>query len=112
MALSGSEPGQMIGSRICMVDKKRAVVKAMVVVMDEEAIGLGGSSALSSAVLKSSETSVSYGGEDASLTPRSLLPLHMMERFGAWVVREGTGGLEREDELAVWLQLPAALIMD
>jgi len=25
----------------------------------------------------------------------------MMERFGAWVVGEGTGGSEREDEQAV-----------
>ena len=73
---------------------------------------MGGSSVLSSAALKSSETSASCGGEDASLTPTSLLPLRMMERFGACDVGEGTGGSEREDELAVRLLLPAGSIMD
>jgi hypothetical protein len=75
---------------------------------------MGGSSVLSSAALKSSETSASCGGEDASLTPTSLLPLRMMERFGAWVVEENTGGSTREDELAVLLLLLllAGSIMD
>lgn len=72
----------------------------------------GGSSVLSSAALKSSETSASCGGEDASLTPTSLLPLRMMDRFGVWVVEEGTGGSKREDELAVLLLLLAGSIMD
>lgn len=43
---------------------------------------MGGSSVLSSAVLKSSETSASCGGEEASLTPDSLLVLRMRERLG------------------------------
>jgi hypothetical protein len=45
------------------------------------------------------------------LTPTSLLPLRMMERFGAWVIEEGTDDSEREDELAVLLLL-AGSIMD
>jgi hypothetical protein len=36
----------------------------------------------------------------------------MMERFGAWVVGEGTGGSERKDELAVRLLLQTGSIMD
>ena len=73
---------------------------------------MGGSSVLSSAALKSSETSASCGGDDASLTPTSLLPLRMMERFGVWVVEEGPGGSTREDELAVLLLLLAGSTMD
>jgi hypothetical protein len=48
------------------------------------------------------------------LTPTSLLPLRMIERFGAWVVEEGTvtDGSKREDELAVLLLLLAWSIMD
>ena len=42
----------------------------------------GGLSVLSSAVLKSSETSASCRGEEVFLTPDSLLPLHMRERLG------------------------------
>ena len=42
----------------------------------------GGSSVLSSAVLKSSETSASCSGEEVFLTPNSLLPLRMRERLG------------------------------
>jgi hypothetical protein len=38
---------------------------------------MGGSSVLSSAALTSSETSASYGGEEVSLTPDSLLPLRL-----------------------------------
>src|ERR1700677_3089760 len=38
---------------------------------------MGGSSVLSSAVLKSSETSASCGGEEISLTPDSLPPLRL-----------------------------------
>ena len=43
---------------------------------------MGGSSVLSSAELKSSETSASCSGEEVSLTPDSLLPLRMRERLG------------------------------
>ena len=73
---------------------------------------MGGSSVLSSAALKSSETSASCDGEEVSLTPTSSLPLRMMERFEAWVVGGGTGGSKREEELAVLLLLLAGSIMD
>jgi len=46
------------------------------------------------------------------LTPMSLPPLRMMERFGAWVVEEGTDDSKLEDELAVLLLLLAGSIMD
>ena len=35
-----------------------------------------------------------------------------VEMYEAWVVGEGTGGSEREDELAVRLLLPVGSIMD
>src|SRR5258708_1573553 len=78
---------------------------------------MGGSSVLSSAALKSSETSASCGGGDASLTPNNLLPLRMMERFEAWVVggeRDGSKSAFElwEDELAVLLLPLAGSIME
>ncbi len=78
---------------------------------------MGGSSVLSSAALKSSETSASCGGEDASLTPTSLLPLRMMERLGGWVVEDGTEDSKRafelcEEELAVLLLLLGGSMVD
>ena len=70
---------------------------------------MDGSSVLSSAMLKSSEMSASCGWEDI-LMPTSLLPLCMMERFGAWVVGEGMGGSEKKDELAMQLLLPGVCL--
>lgn len=63
---------------------------------------MGGSSVLSSAVLKSSEMSASCGCEEVSLTPVSLTPL----RLGVWE-EEGEGCPSKltlepcEDELAM-----------
>ena len=78
---------------------------------------MGCSSVLSSRALKSSETSASCGGDEASLTPDSLLPLRMGVRFGTWVVegeRDGSKGAFElwEDELAVLLLPLAGSIVD
>ena len=73
---------------------------------------MGGSSVLSSAALKSSETSASCGGEEVSLTPDSLLPLRMRERLRV-CEDEGEACASKltlepcEDELAI-LPLPLA----
>ena len=78
---------------------------------------MGGSSMLSSAILKSSETSVSCGGEEVSLTPDSLLPLCMREHLGV-CEDEGEACASKltlklcEDELAMLSLLLAGSIMD
>ena len=74
---------------------------------------MGGSSVLSSAVLKSSEMSASCGWEEDSLTPVSLLPL----RLGVWE-DEGEACPSKlilepsEDELAILPPPLAGSIMD
>lgn len=78
---------------------------------------MGGSSVLSSAILKSSERSVSCDGEEASLTPDSLLALRMRERLGV-CEDEGEACASKlilelyEDELAMLLLPLAGSIMD
>jgi hypothetical protein len=74
---------------------------------------MGGSSVLSSAVLKSSETSASCGGEEVSLTPDSLPPLRLgvCEDEGEACASKLT--LEPcEDELAMLPPPLAGSIMD
>lgn len=71
---------------------------------------MGGSSVLSSAVLKSSETSASWVGEEVSLTPESLLLL----RLGV-CEDEGEACASKmlcEDELAMLLLPLAGSTMD
>ncbi len=72
---------------------------------------MGGSSVLSSAVLKSSETSASCGGEEASLTPDNLLALRMRERLGV-CEDEGEPAPSRMALELCEEELAAASIMD
>ena len=63
---------------------------------------------LSSAALKSSDMSASCGREEVSLTPSSLLPLRMRERFGPCVVVGAAGDSKSTFELWEEELLPLA----